>query len=308
LDTSTLRDIIKYISPVVIGVVTVLLGAIYTSKETLLNSVSSIRVEVILLIVCLVSISYIFRFVKWHYFFSVLDVKVDVKNNIIVFLSGLIMTITPGKGGEIWKSWLLEEREGIQKSTTFSVVVGERVTDILAFGFLSFLIVIKFDSYYVAAIVPFIILLLPFLLQYETVIALVENVVSKVGYKPDKIRHISNTFSEIFTVKSIFVSLLLSLTAWSLEGISLWILIVEISGNGFPIASTISTFSISSVIGAITLLPGGMLTTEASLVGILQLQGVSKVTAVQSGLLIRIMTLWYGVLVGLITYISSKIF
>jgi uncharacterized membrane protein YbhN (UPF0104 family) len=65
--------------------------------------------------------------------------------------------------------------------------------------------------------------------------------------------------------------------------------------------------SFSTVIGAISALPGGLLATDASIVGMLiLLLGMDAKTATAATLLIRFATLWFGVGLGLITWIFSR--
>ena len=61
-------------------------------------------------------------------------------------------------------------------------------------------------------------------------------------------------------------------------------------------------YSIAIIFGAITLLPGGIGTTEGSLTYLLSLQGISQYIALSSTILIRIVTLWFSVFIGFISY------
>jgi uncharacterized protein (TIRG00374 family) len=59
-------------------------------------------------------------------------------------------------------------------------------------------------------------------------------------------------------------------------------------------------FSLSIIVGAISMLPGGLGVTEGSLSLILINGGLSKNNAVASTILIRIATLWFAVILGAI--------
>ena len=56
----------------------------------------------------------------------------------------------------------------------------------------------------------------------------------------------------------------------------------------------------AGLIGALTLLPGGLGSTEASTVGLLALQGVGLVEAMPATLLTRLMTLWFATAIGVV--------
>ena len=60
----------------------------------------------------------------------------------------------------------------------------------------------------------------------------------------------------------------------------------------------LSIFATSVVLGAITFIPGGIGITEGTLAGLLTTQGIGISTALIVSVMIRVFTLWYGVLVG----------
>ena len=64
--------------------------------------------------------------------------------------------------------------------------------------------------------------------------------------------------------------------------------------------NVISIYSSSLILGAASFIPGGIGVTEGSIAGLLTLNGVDISIAFVLGILIRIFTLWYGVLVGFV--------
>ena len=80
----------------------------------------------------LASLNYFLRFVRWSYYLYVLEIKLPLASSALVFLSGLAMSITPGKTGEVLKSYLLRDRTGVPVSTSLPAVVMERLTDLVA--------------------------------------------------------------------------------------------------------------------------------------------------------------------------------
>jgi uncharacterized protein (TIRG00374 family) len=80
----------------------------------------------------LAATNYGLRFIRWAYYLRVLKVRVPLGVSGLVFLSGLAMSITPGKAGELLKSYLLRDRAGVPVSTSAPVVIMERVTDVVS--------------------------------------------------------------------------------------------------------------------------------------------------------------------------------
>ena len=79
----------------------------------------------------------VIRFVKWDYFLKRLGIRVPFKTSFLIFISGISMTITPAKVGEVLKSYLLKEAEGVEMRRSVMVVVIERMTDVLGLAILA---------------------------------------------------------------------------------------------------------------------------------------------------------------------------
>src|SRR5690606_13655870 len=53
-------------------------------------------------------------------------------DSFLVFLSGFVLTVTPGKLGEVFKSAVLARTHGAPVAQTGPIVVAERLTDVIA--------------------------------------------------------------------------------------------------------------------------------------------------------------------------------
>lgn len=76
--------------------------------------------------------NYGLRFLKWHYLLVRLGIRVPMGENLIFFVSGLAMVISPGKAGEILKPWLVRARTGAAMARSIPALVTERLTDGIA--------------------------------------------------------------------------------------------------------------------------------------------------------------------------------
>ena len=73
-----------------------------------------------------------------------------------------------------------------------------------------------------------------------------------------------------------------------------------------PYIALTATYSSSIILGAVTMIPGGLGVTEASLAGLLSLQNIAIGTALVLAIVIRFFTTWYGVIVGFIALKLSR--
>ena len=76
------------------------------------------------------ALNYVTRWLKWEYFLRVLGVRLNWRDSIGIFLGGFVLSVTPGKLGEIFKAWLVREIHGAPLSRVAPVILAERYTDL----------------------------------------------------------------------------------------------------------------------------------------------------------------------------------
>jgi uncharacterized protein (TIRG00374 family) len=93
---------------------------------------------------------------------------------------------------------------------------------------------------------------------------------------------------------------LFSLVAWGFECLGYYIVLENFNIN-FGLLWAFFSYSFSTIVGAISMLPGGLGITEGSLTFLLVEKKVPTDIAVATTFIIRVVTLWFAVLVGLIS-------
>ena len=84
-------------------------------------------------ILLLTLFNYALRFVKWTYYLRLLKIgPIRWSDSLLIFLAGFTMVMTPGKVGELLKSYLLRIKTGTPISRSAPIIAAERVTDGLA--------------------------------------------------------------------------------------------------------------------------------------------------------------------------------
>jgi hypothetical protein len=77
--------------------------------------------------------NYLLRFLKWEYYLSVLEIRgIPKGESLLTFLSGFVLTVTPGKVGEVFKSLVLYQTRGVPMERSAPIIVAERITDLIA--------------------------------------------------------------------------------------------------------------------------------------------------------------------------------
>jgi len=264
------------------------------------------RVGVVFL---LATISYGVRFLKWEYYLRYLDIDIPLKTSLIVFFSGLMMVVTPGKAGEVWKAWFLRDLRDVPVSQTASVVGAERVTDLIALSAFAFLGLVIYQRSSIVLIGVVLLFLLGIsLLQWRTfclrVLGWWETLPIVGSYATELEKFYESSYT-LFQVRPLSMAFLISLVAWGLEGVALWVVLSGFSSEAALLAA-LFVFGLGSVVGAASLLPGGLAAAEASMVGMLVILGYTQTIAVSATVIIRVGTLWYGAILGTCVFVVYR--
>ncbi|MFP3953512.1 MAG: YbhN family protein [Candidatus Acetothermia bacterium] len=262
------------------------------------------------LILSLTLVDDLLRFVKWNYFLGVLDIELPWGDSAAVFFSGLVMAITPGKVGELFKSLLVKELTGTEVSKTMPIVIVERFTDLIAVTLLASVGVAYFQYGIFALILVFVLALTLILVVQSRAIS--EWLIDKMEYMPllkhhsGSIRNFYESSYELLRLPRLLFSVSISIFSWGSECVAMYLIISGLGvGQSFLLATFIFTFS--SVMGAVSFLPGGIGVAEGSMTGIMiAVAGLSKPFAVSATLIIRLSTLWFAVFIGLITFFINR--
>ncbi len=289
---------------VVILVVLLLAGAgLYGDVTTLLATARDFGWWVVLPALTLAFLNYLIRFGKWHYFLHAGELPIPIRVSFPVFLAGLSMSVTPGKVGEVLKCYLLKQICDSPASRTFPVVLAERLTDLLAvvalaaYGVTSLgvgLDVLAAAVSMCGVIVVFAVWRrgfrwvlglaswIPFVRKRsEDLLSMQESLAGMVGWKP------------------MLTGIAISVVAWFAECVAFY-LILGAAGSAVSLANAVFAYSLGTVAGAVTMLPGGLVATEASMVGLLErvLGCCSASQAITAVLVVRLCTLWFSVVLG----------
>jgi uncharacterized protein (TIRG00374 family) len=291
----------------IFAVVVYVVMGVYADLGDLLTALESFDWRFIILLLGLTTLGYLIRFVRWDYFLRGVGVKLNIKDNLFVYMSGLSMTITPAKAGEIWKGWLIRDINGENLSKTVPVVISDRLTDILALVFLSLLGILYYreGTYIIVAILIFFGVFV-LAVRSEAVSNMLIRVLEKRAGKYSKdVESMHMTFKETLTPKKLVVTTVLGLMAWFMECLALYL---AVAGFGDHLGIVVSTFSFSfaSLAGALSMIPGGLGVAEATLSGLLQFFGLTATLSVGVAIVIRFATLWYGTFLGLAVYLLGK--
>jgi uncharacterized protein (TIRG00374 family) len=92
---------------------------------------------------------------------------------------------------------------------------------------------------------------------------------------------------------------------WIGEGVAMYVLFDALGAEAIAQHEAILIHAAATLFGAVTFLPGGLGGHEAASVSLALLYGATQAQAISTTVLIRVLTLWFAVLIGqviLLTY------
>jgi len=263
------------------------------------------------LVVALAFANYLVRFVKFHYYVRVLDIDLSKKDSFAIFLSGLVMSVTPGKFGEVLKSVLIKAVNGTSISRSAPIVLAERFTDFVALALMSLLGVYYYNFGAKTYIISAILILGPmFLVSSKSASHGLIRVLGKLpglSKASPKMLVAYESTASLLSMKNLFSMTIISILSWFCECFAFYLVCNGFSGSGVPLLGLTFVYSFSILVGAIMMLPGGIGATEASLTGLMvTAMGMVKSVAVAATFIVRACTIWFAVLIGAATLMAYQ--
>ena len=266
--------------------------------------------------ISLILLGYFIRFMRWRLIFSKLEKKIPIFDDFLNWMGSYTFTATPGKAGEGVRAILLKKKFGISISKTFAAIIFERIIDGISVGVILFfnLRIIKnlnifegvnllenFKNFY------------PFFISLFLIILIFEKKIFKIFRSLLNSNFINNSKELIISLKTLFSWKLFLLTvplgvfSWGLEGLSLWLLIKDIGNYNITLIGSTFAHTTSGVIGVLSMIPGGVGTTEFSLISFLSLQGIPPEISSSVTILIRLMTIWFATFLGVLCLFINRL-
>jgi glycosyltransferase 2 family protein len=287
-----------------LGVAVYLILAVFSGFADLRRAFDGFNYALVPAILGLVLLSYVGRFFRWLYYLKILKVSVPLGINAAIFAAGLSMTISPGKLGEVLKSVFVRQASGAPVARTAPAVVAERATDgtgMVAWGFLGVFALNLSPATMVVflAVAAFGIAVL----RSKRLSLLAERVLNKLPLLNRFAPHLHDfhaSSNELLGARPLVVGTSISFVSWGLECLGVYLCAVGLDADR-PFLLVVFVFAVSSLVGVLSMLPGGIGAVEAGLAGqFVAVAGLSVGIAVALTLLIRLATLWFATLIGIL--------
>lgn len=288
--------------PAALGVLALVALALFADARELAAGVASFDPALLVPVLALSLANYGLRFARWQLYLAHLGTRLPWLASLGVFLVGFLLSVTPGKAGELGKAWLARELGGGRALPVVSAVLAERVTDLLGVVLLVAVGALAFPGgAWIAAagvaLVALAVVLLGWRRGAHAVFARLERL-PRVGGRMAALEETYDRLRDLLSPAMLAAGLALSAVAWGAEGVGFWLVVGEYAPDP-SLVRAVFDYSASTLAGALSMLPGGLLAAEGSLAALLDAQGLDAAAAASATLITRAATLWFAVALGL---------
>jgi uncharacterized protein (TIRG00374 family) len=254
--------------------------------------------------------SMLLRYLRWRWLLRRFANRLTPWRGFLAYVAGFAFTASPGKAGELVRI-RYHAPFGIGAAQVFSAFLFERACDLVAVLVLSCLALAQPGLLLLAA--AFVALLLAaigVLARWPALLGRAADALAARGHPKlaGTLRAVRDGFAGCriwLTLPDLSIGLAVGLAAWALTALSLVLLLAQL---GFTLRWTaaLSTYPLAMLVGAASMLPGGIGSTELAIVALLAPLGVPVATATLAAVGVRFATLWFAIACGLLAMLRLE--
>lgn len=312
----------KLIFGALIGIAVIVVMLLLSDLREVGTHLSEFPLYFMIPVLALTLCNYAIRWVKWHLYLKLIGVRDMPKiDSAALFVAGFVLALSPGKAAELLKAAILRMMNGTPVARSAPVILAERVSDglammiLAAIGFGGMALSTQGQQNAVTQYMPAYFVVLAamlggiLLVQIRPLFLLILDLMAKVpliGRLSHVFHDLYESSYELFRPAPLAWSVGLGVISWGAECIAFFLILVGLglTPDWLLVWQAMFILAASSIIGAISGLPGGLGATDFTILGmvnLLILGGNDTGLAATASLLVRLSTLWFGVSLGLIT-------
>ena len=247
-------------------------------------------------------VSYILRYVRWRWLLGRRGFQIRWVVGILAYVAGFALTASPGKVGELVRIRYFGAM-GVPADQVIACFVFERMLDLVAVLLLSILLAGIAHGVVVAIVFVAVVIIGVVILSRSATLW-----ISLAQWLREVRWHGSARLSlaigqgltgamSFFRPREFTVSMALGLAAWAIQSLGCVYLLAKL-GIVVPPLAAFALYPLALLVGAASMLPGGIGTTEAAIVVLLYSFGVPLEGATLAAIGMRLSTLWFAIALG----------
>ena len=245
-------------------------------------------------------LNYALRGLRWRLWMAHYGRHFGGLQGLRLYLAGYMFTPTPGNVGEAVRGLMLA-RKPLGTAQSLAIFGAERLADLLCLLLLC-LPALGWGLRH-GAVQAAPALLVGLLVAGLLVVAMVLGVLFR--YRAALLTRFA-WLQEVWRCLAVrpLLWFALTLAAWAAQGVAVW-LICRDFGLDMALLTAAGFYAVAMVAGALSALPAGLGGTEAVLAGLLVAQSATPAQALTITVLVRLLTLWLAVAIGVVALLYS---
>jgi len=247
---------------------------------------------------CLCLLNYALRGLRWRGWMAHYGRRFGLLQGLRLYLAGYAFTPTPGNVGEAVRGLLLA-REPLGARQSLAIFGAERLADLLCL----LLLCLPAAAW---AWERGVVQQMPGWLAGVLLGGAIAALLAAAALLRPGARRLPGWLQEAWQCLRLrpLVWLGLTLTAWGAQGVAVWLVCNDL-GLSLGLLTATGFYAVAMVGGALSALPAGLGGTEALLTGLLVAHGAGAGSALGITVIVRLLTLWLAVAMGLLALLYS---
>ncbi|MBK8946035.1 MAG: flippase-like domain-containing protein [Ignavibacteriae bacterium] len=242
----------------------------------------------------------VLKFFRWQILLKSKVKNISISDSVLIFGLGQIMSISPGKFGEIIKSYFLKTNHDIEYVNSIPIIFAERFSEFLTLIFLeSIFLIYLWESIEINVLLIITNFLLIIFIFNKKIFRTFFDKLRKIKFlkiNENKIDALVENQKMLINPKIYIISIL----AWITEIFCFYIILSNFISD-IIVLKAASIYLMAIILGSVSMLPGGIGTTESSLTYLMIKNGINIGNSAAVTILIRIFTLWIPILIGFLS-------
>ena len=275
-----------------------------------LAAISTLEPRLVAIILLLSLLNYGLRCWRWQGLLNRLGHRLPLGLGLRYYLAGFALTTTPGKAGEAVRSLFLK-RHQVGYVDSLAVFFSERLVDVVAMLLLALAALYAFPATRWSgwAIVGLLLVLLLIIHRSDWQAGLRAGGQTLFGGRwqapVSRACDLLEQAAVLLTPGSLLSATAVGLMAWGAEGVGFYLVATALGFEGHWLM-VVGIYAIASLIGALSMLPGGLGGAEAAMTSLLILGGGEPSVAVATTVICRMATLWFAVAIGVLAMAGCR--
>ena len=281
------------------------LVSIYIGMDRVITPMAQIGWVLVLALLGLSLVNYGLRTLRWMIFNRNLSIPISPLDALITYFCGFALQMTPMKAGEALRLWLIAKRYQIGYQRLVPLLLVDKLYDSIGLYLMAVIGSLSFVDYQTLFYIVGILLVIKIFLflnpkyLYSTIGLFFRLTLRKKKRFWAGARASFRGAEKLLTWKVFIPSIILTIVGWLAE-IYAFSKILTAMQSTISMAKLGFIFTFSTGTGAITLSPGGLGGVELTMQKLLTVLDVPEGVALASVLIIRLTTLWFAVILGML--------